>query len=822
MEWCDRRRGVQANSSPEHFKMEEDAMKKSYVSVMLVFVLGMATSAMAQMFGKSGPTTPVGVTFSETEPNDTKGTATLVPGITGDYVRVVATFSSTSDVDWFAFDLDETKMYHFIGIENAVSGNIKVRIEFGADTTNIQRLSPEGRANNRNFRISGFQPWKGTGRYYLRLTGTPDATKPNPGWYAFGFYGGRALTVINSHEPDNTPTDAANRPSLPKDGTIITGGFYPDNDVDLYRFEGAAGDSFVISTNVSIFGLPWRYSDTFLDLRDSLGTPFALIPAGGGFTYNGAEEGHWFTDDDGASNTLSTIRGTLPYTGTYYVGVASYYNSREYAVDSPTGAYRRGGTDPVAVRDSIAYAESDRNPTRGEYGLYAIIGPTTKGNAVFAELEPNNTKETATPVPDVGEGNSTAGYPNNYQLIRGFFTATDTVDWYVMELDETKLYYIIAGVPNSTAPYPNGVSGNIQVRLEFASDTTNILRGSPAGRANSRNFRLAGFQPWKGTGKYYLRLFGKPNAAAPNPGEYVWGVWGARDVAVQQALHEPDNTAADADARGKVDVTGKPFLGAIWPENDSDYYMFTGTAGDSFYISTNSIRYNFSVYNLPFRYTDTWIDLCDSTGVPLGLVPAGAGFTHDGAQAGILWQDDDGGGNVLSSIQGVLPYTGKYYVLVEDYYNSRAYSDDSPTGAFRVGGTDPVATRDSLLLARQDNNPPRGEYGLYVLIKKPTGVRQASETLPEVFALQQNYPNPFNPSTTIQYSLPQDAQVTLEVYNLVGQKVITLVDEKQKAGYKVARWDGTDASGARVASGLYFYKLKAGDFLKVRRMLLLR
>jgi len=89
--------------------------------------------------------------------------------------------------------------------------------------------------------------------------------------------------------------------------------------------------------------------------------------------------------------------------------------------------------------------------------------------------------------------------------------------------------------------------------------------------------------------------------------------------------------------------------------------------------------------------------------------------------------------------------------------------------------------------------------------------------LPTDFALSQSYPNPFNVKTTINYQLPIANHVKLEVYNLLGQKLGTLVDEKQEAGYRSVIWDASD-----VSSGLYFYKLTAGDFSETRRMMLVK
>jgi len=89
--------------------------------------------------------------------------------------------------------------------------------------------------------------------------------------------------------------------------------------------------------------------------------------------------------------------------------------------------------------------------------------------------------------------------------------------------------------------------------------------------------------------------------------------------------------------------------------------------------------------------------------------------------------------------------------------------------------------------------------------------------LPTHYALSQNYPNPFNATTIINYQLPADAHVKLEVYNTLGQKVATLADERQQAGYRSVLWDAS-----KMSSGLYFYKLTSGDFSETRRMMLVK
>jgi len=89
-------------------------------------------------------------------------------------------------------------------------------------------------------------------------------------------------------------------------------------------------------------------------------------------------------------------------------------------------------------------------------------------------------------------------------------------------------------------------------------------------------------------------------------------------------------------------------------------------------------------------------------------------------------------------------------------------------------------------------------------------------------ALEQNYPNPFNPSTTIAYSLPDRMRVKIAVYNPEGRLVKLLLDRVMSGGLKTVGWNGTDGAGNPVASGVYFYQLKAGDKTFTRKMMLLK
>ncbi len=122
-----------------------------------------------------------------------------------------------------------------------------------------------------------------------------------------------------------------------------------------------------------------------------------------------------------------------------------------------------------------------------------------------------------------------------------------------------------------------------------------------------------------------------------------------------------------------------------------------------------------------------------------------------------------------------------------------------------------------ILASGFDYTSNSGDYVIVKLTQNPTGVDDDIFNQPNNFILYQNFPNPFNPSTTIQFLIPESGDVTLKVYNLLGEEVKTLVNEERTAGKYSVQFNAS-----QLASGIYFYRLQAGSFVETKKMLLLK
>jgi len=180
--------------------------------------------------------------------------------------------------------------------------------------------------------------------------------------------------------------------------------------------------------------------------------------------------------------------------------------------------------------------------------------------------------------------------------------------------------------------------------------------------------------------------------------------------------------------------------------------------------------------------------------------------------------------------EGYLDYMDKYATLTEGFQQTSAGPGDVryyiATGPFTL----PPAGQDTLEVAfailagdnlsdlQANAEAAQTKYNTIVSV----GAEVSSGVIPKVFSLSQNYPNPFNPETLIRFGLPKTSHVRLIIYNILGQKVKTLVDGKKEPGFYTIHWDGTDEHGNQVASGVYIYRIEAEGFINSKKLLLLR
>ena len=168
---------------------------------------------------------------------------------------------------------------------------------------------------------------------------------------------------------------------------------------------------------------------------------------------------------------------------------------------------------------------------------------------------------------------------------------------------------------------------------------------------------------------------------------------------------------------------------------------------------------------------------------------------------------------------GIMANNGYYKIYT---YNglTDAWVEMSPPGLHQ---SLVLAEKTAVMFRTQSKSGPDHVYAFdpeSVVVDVDT--EEIGHKLPDRFALSQNHPNPFNPVTTIEYSLPVRSRVAIEIHNILGQRIRTLVDRDMPAGSYTVTWDGTDDSGSRVASGVYLYRIDAADFVSTKKMILLK
>jgi subtilisin-like proprotein convertase family protein len=254
----------------------------------------------------------------------------------------------------------------------------------------------------------------------------------------------------------------------------------------------------------------------------------------------------------------------------------------------------------------------------------------------------------------------------------------------------------------------------------------------------------------------------------------------------------------------KVYTTGT--INLAIPDNNTTGVTSTIIVPDSIIVYDVNIRIDSLIH--------TWDSDLDITLLNRGGTTVDLDVTSDNGSSGdnfigTLFDDDA----AVSVTTGTAPFTGTYKI------------EQIPPGLTQFNGTEGIGNWRLKLVddAGSDNGTL---YRWSVIIKGMIhntiiGIDDETRT-PRDYALHQNYPNPFNPTTTIRYDLKGAGKVTLKIYNILGQEVRTLVNKNETAGFKSVVWNGKDNMGKAVSSGLYIYRLEAGQFVKSHKMMFIK
>lgn len=196
-----------------------------------------------------------------------------------------------------------------------------------------------------------------------------------------------------------------------------------------------------------------------------------------------------------------------------------------------------------------------------------------------------------------------------------------------------------------------------------------------------------------------------------------------------------------------------------------------------------------------------------------GNIPAIDEYNNNGLIQFATWNSSD---STLSHLNGVIPLPADYkrsfkldFIQFDGDWSSSPGTDNK-NWSFVKGDADGF----QLLYATPLTTAQMNALGMDTLL---VGVEDEANNMPSDFKLEQNYPNPFNPSTTIKFSIPEKSTVELTVYNQLGELIQTLVNEEKSTGTYEITFNGQD-----LASGIYFYQIKANNFVSTKKLVLLK
>ena len=400
--------------------------------------------------------------------------------------------------------------------------------------------------------------------------------------------------------------------------------------------------------------------------------------------------------------------------------------------------------------------------------------------------------------------------------------------------DDSKLDYLSGMVGSGTILNSSGWS------VVFYETTPGVV-----------GFIAYGFTPVSGSGKLFTLSFkviaGTGGAASVSgsygdfiaDGSYLFGTSGSFDGEVfYTASGTPSTLQGDADLDGSVDydditvmaqhitgaltLTGQAFTNAdVDADSTIDADDIAATVNYIIYGSWSVSPSVVSSSSLSFKTASE--DNAGQVYLPFSIDGASSGSKITSVEFTIYYDEDE---LDYQSFKGAFENEATFVNAskVEDGVAKFIFASASGIDkAQEIGGfllkKNAAELTSSITSAYRVNDGDLIEGPSYSL----NGVTDVGdEELPSEFELSQNYPNPFNPSTTINYALPSASYVTIKVYNILGQEIKTLVSQEMMAGKHNIVWNGVNDYGQKVASGVYLYRISAGNFIQSKKMLLLK
>ncbi len=275
-----------------------------------------------------------------------------------------------------------------------------------------------------------------------------------------------------------------------------------------------------------------------------------------------------------------------------------------------------------------------------------------------------------------------------------------------------------------------------------------------------------------------------------------------------------------------VPIPGSGQIDGITTDTSGNLYVIDGTYRRIYKIKLSTQTYNiFANSGLPVYPQDCIFDEENNRLIVVAWAPNApiqAVNLSDSSVSTIVattFRNFDGiisdqFGNIYVSSHSTFPYNnGKIYKYDKNFAN--------PPVSISSGHSEPAGlgynSRDNILAV-----PNYGSNSIDYIQIIPSSIQQESINIGDRFKLFHNYPNPFNPETNISYQLAQQDKVTITIFNSLGQKVKTLLDENQSQGYYSITWDGKNETGRTMSSGVYFYQLKTNSKIEMKKMIMIK